>query len=122
METICSCPTVERSDGCPMPPYAPPFSREVESPCGTAVEAATFVVPPPPAPVPEEPEPPVAQRPPATRVRAVPALELFEEAPATLDGAPVWKRVLDLTLLFLSSPVWLPLGLLVAAAIKLISR
>ena len=38
-----------------------------------------------------------------------------------LSRAPAWKRVLDCTLVLLSAPVWLPLGALVAAWVKLVS-
>ena len=34
---------------------------------------------------------------------------------------PAWKRVLDCTLVVLAAPVWLPLGALVAAWVKLVS-
>jgi lipopolysaccharide/colanic/teichoic acid biosynthesis glycosyltransferase len=36
--------------------------------------------------------------------------------------APVWKRILDCALVVLAAPVWLPLGLLIAAWVKLVSR
>lgn len=35
---------------------------------------------------------------------------------------PVWKRALDLTVIVLAVPVWLPLGLACSAWIKLVSR
>jgi lipopolysaccharide/colanic/teichoic acid biosynthesis glycosyltransferase len=34
---------------------------------------------------------------------------------------PSWKRVLDCTLVFLAAPVWLPLGAVIAAWVKLVS-
>ena len=34
---------------------------------------------------------------------------------------PSWKRVLDCTLILLAAPVWLPLGVLIAAWVKLVS-
>ncbi len=34
---------------------------------------------------------------------------------------PSWKRILDCTLVMMSAPVWLPLGLLVAVWVKLVS-
>jgi lipopolysaccharide/colanic/teichoic acid biosynthesis glycosyltransferase len=43
----------------------------------------------------------------------------FHEAATGLEMcAPVWKRVLDLTLVFLTVPVWLPVMALIAAVIK----
>jgi lipopolysaccharide/colanic/teichoic acid biosynthesis glycosyltransferase len=38
-----------------------------------------------------------------------------------LSRVPAWKRVLDCTLVLLSAPVWLPLGVLIAVWVKLAS-
>ena len=42
-------------------------------------------------------------------------------APTTDCRVPVWKRVLDITCIAVAAPLWVPLGLLVAAAIKIAS-
>jgi len=38
------------------------------------------------------------------------------------NGIPAWKRVLDFSVLLLTAPVWLPLGCLVALAVRISSR
>ncbi len=50
------------------------------------------------------------------------AFESLEPAGARLTRVPVWKRTLDLTLITLACPIWLPLMLLIMAAIKISSR
>jgi lipopolysaccharide/colanic/teichoic acid biosynthesis glycosyltransferase len=37
------------------------------------------------------------------------------------DGIPFWKRTLDIVCTVAAAPVWLPLGLLIAAVIKIVS-
>ena len=49
------------------------------------------------------------------------ALKSLESADQCLVRVPHWKRVLDLTLIVLTYPIWLPLMLVVMAAIKLSS-
>ncbi len=39
-----------------------------------------------------------------------------------LTGLPPWKRILDISLILLASPLWLPLMLIIAAGITLVSR
>ena len=49
------------------------------------------------------------------------ALESLEPAGQLLMRMPGWKRALDLTLIALTYPIWLPLMLLIMAAIKISS-
>jgi lipopolysaccharide/colanic/teichoic acid biosynthesis glycosyltransferase len=42
----------------------------------------------------------------------------FESQPS---GIPAWKRTLDVTLILLTSPVWLPLMLVISVIIKIVS-
>jgi len=37
------------------------------------------------------------------------------------EGVPVWKRLLDISCTLATAPVWVPLGLLIAALIKVVS-
>jgi lipopolysaccharide/colanic/teichoic acid biosynthesis glycosyltransferase len=45
----------------------------------------------------------------------------LENAPVALQGLPVWKRLIDLGVILLTSPVWLPLTFLISVMIKLVS-
>jgi lipopolysaccharide/colanic/teichoic acid biosynthesis glycosyltransferase len=46
---------------------------------------------------------------------------VFEDAPATEEGMPVWKRAIDLFCIFISAPLWLPLMFVIALWIKAVS-
>ena len=39
----------------------------------------------------------------------------------TVEAAPRWKRVLDVTCVVLAAPLWVPLGLLIGLVIKIVS-
>ena len=46
---------------------------------------------------------------------------LNRRSPAPQRGLPVWKRLLDLLCIFVTAPLWLPVMLLIAAIIKIVS-
>jgi exopolysaccharide production protein ExoY len=45
---------------------------------------------------------------------------LFQN-PSDGDGAPAWKRILDVLCIIITAPGWLPLGVLIAGIIKIVS-
>jgi lipopolysaccharide/colanic/teichoic acid biosynthesis glycosyltransferase len=65
----------------------------------------------------------VAQNPTSTGCERL-KQETFAESPdaLTLTELPAWKRVLDIAVIVLASPVWIPLMLIIAAGITLVSR